>query len=57
MAIDFPNDPDVDDIYEVGTSSWQYDGEKWLSLGVTGPPGPAPLPEDASAIIAFSVFT
>jgi hypothetical protein len=39
MAIDFPNSPTINDIYQVGTSSWQYDGEKWLSLGVAGPAG------------------
>lgn len=37
MAIDFPNSPTLNDIYTVGDSSWEYDGEKWLSLGVTAP--------------------
>lgn len=39
MAIDFPNSPTLNDIYTVGDSSWEYDGEKWLSLGAIGPTG------------------
>jgi hypothetical protein len=55
MAIDFPNSPTVNDIYTVGDSSWQYDGEKWLSLG-------APAPADAvydtdQAVISIQVFS
>ena len=53
MAIDFPNDPDIDDTFEVGTSSWVYDGEKWLSLGVAGPAGPAAI----ANILEVQVFS
>ena len=39
MAIDFPNSPVLNDTFTVGSSVWQYDGAKWLSLGITGPTG------------------
>jgi len=29
MAINFPNSPAIDDIYEVGERVWVYDGSKW----------------------------
>lgn len=35
MAIDFPNSPTTNQTYAVGTKTWQYDGEKWLSLSNT----------------------
>jgi hypothetical protein len=32
-AIDFPNDPDVDDTYTVGDVTWVWTGDVWKSLG------------------------
>lgn len=43
MAIDFPNSPNLNDIYSYGGNNWQWDGESWVSLGLTletGPQGP-----------------
>ena len=31
MAIDFPNSPTNGQTYVVGSFTWQYDGEKWIS--------------------------
>jgi len=31
MAIDFPNSPTNGQTYTVGSFTWQYDGEKWVS--------------------------
>lgn len=53
MAIDFPNNPALNDTFTVGTSTWQYDGEKWLSLGVAGPAGPAAI----ANILEVQVFS
>jgi len=33
MAINFPDSPTNGQTYAVGFSTWQYDGEKWISLG------------------------
>ena len=36
MAIDFPNSPTNGQTYVVGSFTWQYDGEKWISAnGIT----------------------
>jgi hypothetical protein len=35
MAINFPDSPTNGQTYAVGSSTWQYDGQKWISLGVT----------------------
>ena len=36
MAIDFPNSPTNGDTHVVGSFTWQYDGEKWISAnGIT----------------------
>lgn len=36
MAIDFPNEPDVNDEFTVDGKIWIYDGVKWsLSIGTT----------------------
>jgi hypothetical protein len=32
MAIDFPNTPNINDIYNVGNRTWIYDGEKWVII-------------------------
>jgi hypothetical protein len=45
-AIDFPNSPDIDDIFTVGTRSWKWNGVAWqtlttqIQIGPTGPTGP-----------------
>lgn len=42
MAINFPNTPALNDTYSYGGSTWQWDGESWVSLGLTpasGQPG------------------
>lgn len=39
MAIDFPNSPTTNQTYTLGSTTWTYDGEKWLitTSGRTGP--------------------
>lgn len=39
MALDFPNTPTAGATYTSGGSSWQWDGVKWVSIGVPGPAG------------------
>jgi hypothetical protein len=44
-AINFPDNPSVDDTYDVGDRRWRWDGSAWLSqtvlpVGPTGPEGP-----------------
>ena len=40
-AIDFPDEPDVDDTFTVGDITWLWTGDVWQSQGtpVTGPAG------------------
>jgi len=46
MAVSFPQDPQVEDQYTTGSFTYEWDGEKWISVaGITGgagsgPPGP-----------------
>jgi hypothetical protein len=42
-AIDFPNDPDIDDTFTVGDITWIWTGDVWQSQGsvAVGPAGPA----------------
>jgi hypothetical protein len=42
-AIDFPNSPEVDDLFTQGDITWQWDGTVWRGLGTTatGPAGVA----------------
>jgi hypothetical protein len=46
-AIDFPNFPQVDDVFTVGSRSWKWTGSVWQTLttqvqvGATGPTGAA----------------
>lgn len=35
MPINFPDSPEANDIYTVDTSSWKFDGEKWLILSAS----------------------
>ena len=37
MAIDFPNSPATNSTHTVGSKTWKYDGEKWISVVVTEP--------------------
>ncbi len=39
-AIDFPNNPQVNDLFTVGDITWKWDGTVWRSQG-TVVPGPA----------------
>lgn len=53
MAIDFPNDPQIDDIYTFGTQTYIWNGTAWRlvrtsAVGPTGPTGPAGL--DSTAV-------
>ena len=63
MAIDFPNSPALNDTFTVGSSVWQFDGSKWLSLGIAGPTGatgatgPQASPDSDNIIIGFRVFS
>lgn len=47
MAIDFPDEPEVDEEFTVDDKTWIYDGAKWsllsaaAAVGETGPTGPA----------------
>lgn len=35
MAINFPDTPSLNDTHTVGSTTWIYDGEKWLVLAPT----------------------
>jgi hypothetical protein len=59
-AIDFPNDPDIDDTFTVGDITWIWTGTVWQSQG-TAVPGPAgadgaPGPAGADGEANFSSF-
>jgi len=52
MPLNFPNSPSLDQIYTVGSNSWQWDGTVWNAIsssqigidgidGITGATGPA----------------
>ncbi len=47
MAVSFPQDPQIGDTYSSGTFVYEWDGQKWISVGGesggagVGPPGPA----------------
>jgi hypothetical protein len=43
-TLNFPDSPDIDDIYSLSDRSWKWTGVVWESvagLGPTGPQGPA----------------
>ncbi len=50
MAVSFPQDPSVGDRYQTSTFTYEWDGEKWVSVSAlsggagVGPPGPAGSP-------------
>ena len=50
MAVSFPQDPEVGDRYQTSTFTYEWDGEKWVSVSAlsggagVGPPGPAGAP-------------
>ena len=50
MAVSFPQDPEVGDRYQTTTFTYEWDGEKWVSVSAlsggagVGPPGPAGSP-------------
>ncbi len=54
MAIDFPDTPEVDDVFTVGTRSWVWNGDFWTALssasGPTGPTGPSGDPGDPGTV-------
>jgi hypothetical protein len=62
-AIDFPNDPDIDDTFTVGDITWKWNGETWRSQGTAipgadgadGAPGPAG-PAGADGEANFNTF-
>ena len=39
MAIDFPDNPNVGDIYTFGNASWQWDGTAWRRIPDPGEKG------------------
>jgi hypothetical protein len=39
-AIDFPNSPELNDLFTVGLRTWKWNGTFWESVGTTGPTGP-----------------
>ena len=50
MAVSFPQSPEVGDRYQTSTFTYEWDGEKWVSVSAlsggagVGPPGPAGSP-------------
>lgn len=32
MAIDFPDTPTTNQMFTVGSQTWKYDGEKWVTV-------------------------
>lgn len=45
MAVDFPSNPTLNQTYQVGNYTWQWNGVAWQNIsstfGPTGPQGPA----------------
>lgn len=39
-AIDFPANPEVDDVFTAAGRSWVWDGTAWLAQGSAAVPGP-----------------
>ena len=39
-AINFPDSPSVNDVFTVGSRTWQWNGQFWGSVGTFGPTGP-----------------
>jgi hypothetical protein len=37
MPLDFPNNPTTNQTYTSGSTTWKYDGEKWILLGPIEP--------------------
>lgn len=37
--IDFPNSPEIGDTFTDSGKSWEWDGEKWISIVQAGPTG------------------
>lgn len=37
MPLDFPNNPTTNQTYTFGSTSWKYDGQKWVLLGPLEP--------------------
>jgi hypothetical protein len=57
MPIDFPDSPEVNDIFSTNNTSWIWTGSKWnvyaTSIGTQGPPGvvvQAEAPSDTSVL-------
>ena len=48
-AIDFPNNPTLNQVFTSGNKSWQWDGVKWIATGVGG--GGAVVEETISPIL------
>ena len=36
MAINFPDDPELNQQYIINSKAWIWDGSKWLALGQIG---------------------
>ena len=39
MALNFPDNPSVNDIFTSGSSRWQWDGSSWVRQGSAGAQG------------------
>jgi hypothetical protein len=55
MAINFPSNPQVNDIYQFGLQTWQWDGTTWNIVvsqlnGPTGAQGPTGATGPASTV-------
>lgn len=51
MAINFPNSPSLNEEYTNGSTTWIWDGTKWLLKIITDSPI-----EDSNTIIALRVY-
>jgi hypothetical protein len=59
MPLNFPNSPSLDQIYTVGSNSWQWDGTVWnaFSSSSVGPAGPTGAAGATGATGSFNTTT
>ena len=45
MALNFPANPEVGDVYSDGTTLWTWNGEAWVAISSGGGSGSIPGPQ------------
>ena len=57
MAINFPNSPTANDVYSYSGNSWKWDGQSWVSIGVTLTPSSGAVRDEFTGTGACTTFT